>query len=160
MVRKGVQLRAWGLWGFLVLWAGVCHGDWLDSLLDCMKPPTMLELETTGYCNCGQCCSWERSWHGFGHPVHSVGRLRGRRKEIGVTASGRRARIGTVAADTTVLPLGTLVFVPGFGWGRVEDRGGAIKGNKLDLWFEEHAMARDWGRKKKKVAVWRPSGRP
>ena len=43
-----------------------------------------------------------------------------------MTASGTRARHGTLAADTSVLPFGTVVEVPGYGFGRVEDRGGAI----------------------------------
>ncbi|MDD4026355.1 MAG: 3D domain-containing protein, partial [Kiritimatiellae bacterium] len=67
-----------------------------------------------------------------------------------------KAQHGTIAADTAVLPFGTIIYVPGYGYGRVEDRGGAIKGNKLDLWFPSHDAAKRWGRKRVKVRVWRP----
>lgn len=146
----------------LVVLVGLClagsgRASWWSDLLLRTKRPVVREMETTGYCNCETCCSWERSWFGFGHPVYTAGRLRGRRKEVGVTASGGQARLGTVAADTSVLPIGTLVFVPGFGWGHVEDRGGAIRGNRLDLWFEDHGQAKKWGRRKVPVKYWIPA---
>lgn len=115
-----------------------------------------MTMEVTAYCNCGKCCSWERSWFGLGPPVFSSGANKGKRKEIGVTASGTKARYGTIAADTSVLPFGTVIEVPGYGYGRVEDRGGAIKGSRLDLWFPSHEAALKWGRKKIKVRVWKP----
>ncbi len=38
-------------------------------------------------------------------------------------------------------------YVPGYGWGRVEDKGGAIKGEaRLDLFFHSHEAALQWGR--------------
>ena len=53
----------------------------------------------------------------------------GRKKKIGVTASGKKAKPGhTIAADTSPYPFGTKMNIPGYGWGVVEDRGGAIKG--------------------------------
>ena len=130
----------------------------LEDLLIRTKAPVVREIEATGYCNCPSCCGWTWSWHGFGNPVYTSGRLKGRRKEVGVTASGGQARIGTVAADTSVLPIGTLVFIPEFGWGRVEDRGGAIRGNRVDLWFDDHEKALKWGRRKVSAKVWLPSG--
>ena len=119
------------------------------------RQPTVMTMEVTGYCSCGKCCGWERSWFGFGAPVFNSGPNKGKRKEVGVTANGARARRGTVAADTAVLPFGTVVHVPGYGYGRVEDRGGAIKGNKLDLWFSSHEEALKWGRKRVTVSVWK-----
>ena len=53
-----------------------------------------------------------------------------------------------------VLPFGTVVEIPGYGYGRVEDRGGAIKGDRLDLWFPSHEAALQWGRKKLQVRIW------
>ncbi|MBO7654421.1 MAG: 3D domain-containing protein [Kiritimatiellae bacterium] len=116
--------------------------------------PTVKVVEVTGYCNCRKCCSWERSWLGFGPPVVSKGADKGKPKQIGITASGTRARHGTIAADTSVLPFGTVVEIPGYGYGRVEDRGGAIKGDGLDLWFPSHQAALQWGRKKLQVRIW------
>lgn len=134
---------------------------WSGCLADRIRPPrgnlgVVMTMEVTGYCNCGICCSWERSWMGLGPPVHSSGPNKGKPKEVGVTASGTKAKHGTIAADTSVLPFGAVVYVPGYGYGRVEDRGGAIKGNKLDLWFSAHEAAKRWGRKRMKVRVWRP----
>lgn len=113
-------------------------------------------MEVTGYCNCGICCSWERSWLGLGPAVISKGPRKGQPKTIGVTASGTRAAHGTVAADTSVLPFGTIIFIPGYGYGRVEDRGGKIVGSKLDLWYSTHEEARQWGRRRITVRVWKP----
>lgn len=115
-----------------------------------------MSMEVTAYCNCGICCNWERNWFGLGQAVHKSGPNKGKPKEIGLTASGTRAKHGTIAADTTVLPFGTIIEVPGYGYGRVEDRGGAIKGNKLDLWFPTHESALHWGRQRVTVRVWKP----
>jgi 3D (Asp-Asp-Asp) domain-containing protein len=112
-------------------------------------------MEVTGYCECGICCGWHRSWWRLGKPVFSSGPNKGKPKEVGVTASGAEARRGTVAADTGVLPMGTILFIPGYGWGRVEDRGGAIKGKRLDLFFDSHKEALEWGRQQLDVKVWR-----
>ena len=120
------------------------------------RQPATMTMEVTGYCSCGACCGWRRSWFGFGPPVISSGVNKGKPKDVGLTASGTHAHIGTVAADTTVLPFKTIVHVPGYGYGIVEDRGGAIKGNKLDLWFSSHDAAKQWGRKKIQVQVWKP----
>ncbi len=64
---------------------------------------------------------------------------------------------GTIAADTRYYPFGTRMYVSGYGWGTVEDRGGAIKGaNRIDLYFNSHSTARKWGRKRLRVTVERP----
>lgn len=115
-----------------------------------------MRMEVTGYCHCGICCNWRRSWFGLGRPVIASGPERGKPKAVGITASGTRVRPGTVAADTSVLPFGTIVHVPGYGWGRVEDRGGAIRGQKLDLYFRTHARANQWGRQHHDVRIWLP----
>ncbi len=61
---------------------------------------------------------------------------------------------GTIAADTKYYPFGTRMYVPGYGWGIVEDRGGAIKGpNRIDLFFHSHEEALEWGRKKIRVQI-------
>jgi len=61
---------------------------------------------------------------------------------------------GTIAADTKYYPFGTHMYVPGYGHGVVEDRGGAIKGpNRIDLYFNSHSDALAWGRRKVRVVV-------
>jgi 3D (Asp-Asp-Asp) domain-containing protein len=62
-----------------------------------------------------------------------------------------------VAADTSLLPFGSLVTIPGYDDERVVpvlDRGGAIKGYKLDLLFPTHEEARQWGRQRIRVTIW------
>lgn len=55
-------------------------------------------------------------------------------------------RYGTVAADTAYHPFGTLVYVPSWGHGQVEDVGGGVRGaDRLDLFFDTREQAMDWG---------------
>ncbi len=112
----------------------------------------VIEVETTAYCNCQECCSWDYNW--YGRPVFSTGKNKGKSKRVGYTASGTRAHHGTIAADTSKFPFGTIFEIPDYGMGRVEDRGGAIEGMHIDLWFPRHSDALKWGRKKVKVKVW------
>lgn len=69
----------------------------------------------------------------------------------GITYSGvrvRRDHVSTIAADLTLFPLGTVLWIPDYGYGIVSDIGGAIKGNKIDLYFEtEEDVYRYWGKK-------------
>lgn len=64
---------------------------------------------------------------------------------------------GTIAADTRYYPFGTRMYVPGYGWGRVEDKGGGIKGkDRIDLFFDSHQDALYWGRRKVAVQIYYP----
>ncbi len=61
---------------------------------------------------------------------------------------------GTIAADTKYYPFGTIMYVPGYGKGVVEDRGSAIKGpGRIDLFFNSHGRALKWGRVKLLVKI-------
>ena len=61
---------------------------------------------------------------------------------------------GTIAADTKYYPFGTRMYVPGYGWGTVEDRGGAIKGpGRIDIFYSSHTEALQWGRQKVQVTI-------
>ena len=97
-----------------------------------------IEMEVTAYCACPLCCGPNaRGLTASGKPVsHNNGRF--------------------VAADTRLLPFGTRLSIPGYHDGlavEVIDRGGAIKGNKLDVYFPTHEQARQWGRRKLLVTV-------
>jgi len=135
------------------------------GLAGCMtiRPPSGVQpvarrMVTTGYCKCGKCCGWERTW--YGRAVHSSGSMRGKPKQVGMTASGAMARYGTIAADPRLYPFGTIMFIDGYGYGRVEDTGGGIKGEHIDLYFHSHREAREWGRQNKMVRIWsKPRGR-
>lgn len=69
----------------------------------------------------------------------------------GVTYSGvkvKRDLYSTVAADLKVFPVGTILFIPGYGYGVVADKGGAINGNELDLYYNTvDEVYADWGKK-------------
>lgn len=60
-------------------------------------------------------------------------------------ATGARLGYGIIAVDPDVIPLGTRMFVPGYGYGVAADTGGAIKGNRIDVCLESPAAVDDWG---------------
>lgn len=80
-------------------------------------------------------------------------------KWYGITASGTKARPGVVAVDPKVIPLGTKLYVesldgtPDYGYAIAEDTGGAIKGNKIDLFMESSKDVKKFGRRKVKVYI-------
>lgn len=113
-------------------------------------------METTAYCACKACCGWKRQYGCCLFPaVYASGPKKGERKRVGITADGSKAKQGTIAADTRLYPFGTILYVPGYGWGEVQDRGAAIKGNRIDLFFSSHKKALEWGRRTVKVKVYR-----
>ena len=71
----------------------------------------------------------------------------------GITATGTRAGYGTVAVDPRVIPLGTRLYIPGYGTALAADTGGAIKGNIIDLCMEDYGEAMRFGRRTVKVYV-------
>ncbi|WP_069650470.1 3D domain-containing protein [Caloranaerobacter ferrireducens] len=77
----------------------------------------------------------------------------------GITAMGTKVRYGVVAVDPKVIPLGTKLYVQSldgtkdYGFAVAEDTGGAIKGNKIDLFFESRSEALAFGRRKVKVYI-------
>ena len=52
-----------------------------------------------------------------------------------------------VAVDPSVIPLGTRMFVPGYGEGVAADTGSAVKGSIIDVWFPTREQALQWGRR-------------
>jgi 3D (Asp-Asp-Asp) domain-containing protein len=73
----------------------------------------------------------------------------------GRTASGLPVGKGVVAVDPKLIPLGTRLFVPGYGRGVAADVGTAIKGRIIDLWMPNTAAARKWGRKTVTITIFR-----
>lgn len=75
------------------------------------------------------------------------------------TAMGTRARVGAVAVDPRVIPLGSKLYIesmdgfPTYGFATAEDTGGAIKGNRIDLFYSTNAQALKFGRRNVKVYV-------
>ena len=115
--------------------------------------PIEVMMKTTSYCHCEKCCSYK--WFSF-VPYQKRGRFDFRLKHIGITSSGATVRQGSIAADTSIYPYGTVMHIPGYGYARVEDTGGAIKGNHIDLYRPNHWFALQWGVQDLKVKVWLP----
>ena len=69
------------------------------------------------------------------------------------TASGIAPHFGAVAVDPGVIPLGSKLYVEGYGFGRALDTGGAIKGNRIDVFFETSEQTRRWGIRRVRVYV-------
>ncbi|KGX86719.1 3D domain-containing protein [Pontibacillus litoralis] len=80
-----------------------------------------------------------------GHPLY------------GITYSGvkvKRDLYSTIAADLDVFPIGTILFIPEYGYGVVADKGSAITGNKIDLYYETvDDVYTEWGKKDVEVYV-------
>jgi len=93
-----------------------------------------LEVTATAYCPDARCCG----------PYAD-----------GLTYTGIPAKKGVIAVDPRVIPLGTRVYVDGYGYAIAADVGGAIKGNKIDVCFDTYQEAITWGVKKVKVYILR-----
>lgn len=115
-----------------------------DAILEVVEAqpepePEWTEVVATAYCPCERCCgSYARNRPGG----------------IVYTASGEEAHEGiTIAADWTIYPPGTVVEIENMGTYIVHDKGGAIKGNRIDIYFEDHAAALDFGRQTVKIRI-------
>jgi 3D (Asp-Asp-Asp) domain-containing protein len=93
---------------------------------------------------------------GYTAGVESTGKTTAH-PQYGITYSGVRVKrdlYSTIAADLNVYPIGTILFIPGYGYGVVADKGSAITGNKIDLYYPTVAdVYQKWGKKKVEVYV-------
>lgn len=93
---------------------------------------------------------------GYTAGIESTGKVPGD-LAYGITFSGlpvQRDVYSTVAADPSVFPIGTVLFVPGYGYGVVADTGSAIKGNRIDLYYETvEAVYDEWGKQEVDVYI-------
>lgn len=101
------------------------------------------EYRITAYCPCEICCgNWAKN-----RPTDENGNL------LVYTASGELAVEGvTIAADTSILPFGTEVIIDGNKY-IVQDRGRVIKNNRIDVYFENHQDALEFGVQYKEVFI-------
>ena len=96
------------------------------------EPTSLGTFKLTAYCPCPKCCG---EW------------------ADGVTYTGTEATAGrTIAVDPTVIPLGTTVHINGQAY-TAEDIGGAIKGNRIDVYFPTHTEALQFGVQYAEVAI-------
>lgn len=111
-------------------------------------------MVVTAYSSDQESTNWRRGRILFWRAYVASGPNKGKRKIVGLTSSGTWARYGTIAADTRYYPYGTVMIVPGYGRGVVEDTGGAIKGpRRIDVYFKTRRQALKWGRQTLKVRV-------
>jgi 3D (Asp-Asp-Asp) domain-containing protein len=77
----------------------------------------------------------------------------------GITATGlnlkKNPSIKVIAVDPKVIPLGSKVYVEGYGYAIAADKGGGIRGNKIDVLMPTKAKAIQWGVRTVKVRVYR-----
>lgn len=101
------------------------------------------DFRITAYCSCHECCGR----YADNRPTDENG------KEIVYGAASVPLKEGvSVAADTSLLPFGTEIFIDGKKY-VVQDKGGAIKGNRIDIYFEDHDAALQFGVQTKKVYI-------
>ena len=110
----------------------VCMAWYLDTKTHIAPIPTLQPTQeaitteiwrVTAYCPCEKCCG---------------------RFSDGITASGSPAKGKLIAAPKSI-PFGTWIEVEGYGYAEVLDRGGSIKGRRLDVFFPTHQEALNWG---------------
>ena len=114
----------------------------------------VIEITATAYCHCEKCCGKTPD-----HPAYGI-----TRSGLNLLAKGADIRI--VAADPRVLALGTKIYIEvpeesrdnryvteDYGMATVEDTGGAIKGNRIDIYFPTHQKALEWGVREVQVLV-------
>lgn len=95
------------------------------------KTPMVKNFNTSAYCACVKCCG----------------------KTNGITSSGVKASSWCTLAAGKAYPVGTIIYIPALsnkpngGWFIVQDRGGAISNNKLDVYMGTHSQALQFGRK-------------
>lgn len=88
-------------------------------------------FNVSAYCSCSKCCG----------------------KSNAITASGAKAKAGVTIAAPSKYVFGTQIYLEGMGTYTVQDRGGAIQGNKIDIYFDSHSEALAFGRKNIKGKV-------
>lgn len=93
---------------------------------------------------------------GYTAGVESTGKTQNH-PQYGITYSGvkvKRDLYSTIAADLNVYPIGTILYIPSYGYGVVADKGSAIQGNKIDLYYETvDDVFNQWGKRQLDVYV-------
>ena len=106
------------------------HAEWVE----------LGKYRVTGYCPCVRCCG----------------------KTDGITADGTNARTcpDRVVSAPRGIPFGTNLWIDGVGSVVVHDRGGKIKGRRMELFFQDHQAALDWGVQQRRVFIWKGAAPP
>jgi len=135
------------IWAFLITWCIALHYFayiGVRSMITKNESIVVTEMSSpefyterfkvTAYCPCSKCCG---------------------RFADGITASGYKIELGDkFVAAPKAFPFGTVMFIDGYGNVEVKDRGGAIKDGRLDVYFDTHQEALNWGIKYLNVKVY------
>ena len=107
------------------------------------EPVCLGEIRTTAYCTCVKCCGiWSSE-----HPSRVGTDYVQRTKRGTIPTAGR-----TVSVDPGVIPLGTAIIIDGHEY-IAEDTGNAVKGNTIDIYFDSHEAAVEYGVQKKTIYI-------
>lgn len=106
-----------------------------EEAKEIIEPISLGEFKLTSYCSCSKCCG---KW-AYNRPKDENG------KEIVYGSIGERLKEGySIAVDPEVIPYGTEVIINGRTY-KAQDCGGAIKGNRIDVYHENHQDALNFG---------------
>lgn len=107
------------------------------------EPSEIFEAKVTAYCSCPKCCGiWSKD-----HPSRQGTDYEQYTTSGTVPTAGR-----TIAVDPDVIPLGSKVVLNGHEY-VAEDTGSGVKGNHIDVYFDSHEAALDWGVRTMEVQV-------
>lgn len=106
-----------------------------EPIIEQPKRISLGEFKLTAYCSCKKCCGF---WS-YGRPFDEKG------NDIVIGASGERLYQGvSIAVDPAVIPYDSKVYIDGKEY-IAHDCGGSIKGNRIDIYFDNHQDALDFG---------------
>lgn len=110
------------------------------------EPYAIITVTITAYCPCPSCCGIWSAQHESRIGTDYVQK----------TSSGTIPTAGrTIATDPSVIPAGSKVVIDGHTY-IAEDTGGGIKGNRIDIYFDTHQEALNWGVQTKEIKVYEP----
>jgi len=115
----------------------------IQNLLSEIKK-RIAQIQPSGLTLVGEWDMVATAYHAFGKGGNDI-------SGNGITAIGLRARKGIVAVDPRVIPLGTKLYIPGYGEALAADTGGRIKGSRIDLCFESLEECFRFGIRKIKI---------
>lgn len=115
----------------------------IQNLLSEIKK-RIAQIQPSGLTLVGEWDMIATAYHAFGKGGNDI-------NGNGITAIGLRTRKGIVAVDPRVIPLGTKLYIPGYGEALAADTGGWIKGSRIDLCFESLGECFRFGRRKIKI---------
>ncbi|WP_211746750.1 3D domain-containing protein [Paenibacillus sp. Marseille-Q4541] len=127
--------------------AFIAQGREPDKAKEVLAPRNEQVLDTVSVTATGYTAGYESTGKGPNHPLYGI-------TFSGVKVHRDKQGVSTIAADPALFPLGTILYIPDYGYGIVADTGSAIKGSKIDLYFPTiKAVYKEWGKKKVEVQV-------